>query len=91
MGAVAVLGGIWEIVFSRAGPVRKGASIGSSFDLGIPFQGGSVIECSSLASSGDVIAAVGRSLVCYNAPGADYHNRGGRRTARAYDRPGQRQ
>src|SRR4249919_3811272 len=41
MGAVAVLGGIWEIVFSRAGPVRKGASRVSK---------SGTLECGSMAA-----------------------------------------
>jgi hypothetical protein len=41
MGAVAVLGGIWEIVFSRAGPVRKGASRVSR---------SGTLECGSMAA-----------------------------------------
>ena len=41
MGAVAVLGGIWEIVFSRAGPVRKGASRASR---------SGTLECGSMAA-----------------------------------------
>ena len=41
MGAVAVLGGIWEIVSSRAGPVRKGASRVSR---------SGTVECGSMAA-----------------------------------------
>jgi hypothetical protein len=41
MGAVAVLGGIWEIVFSWAGPVRNGASRVSRSGM---------LECGSMAA-----------------------------------------